>query len=174
MAFGQLSLKGRALRHLARREHSRAELERKLRPHAQDSAEASAEQLVQQALNELAAHGLLSDERAAQAVLNLRAQRYGERLLRQDLQAKGLAPALVSHTLQQASASELQRARAVWQRKFGQPPADAADSARQMRFLAGRGFAGDVVRQVMREARAGLRGHARTALDELEFDPGGN
>lgn len=154
MAFGQLSLKGRALRYLSQREHSRAELARKLRPHAEDRPEASAAEQINRALDELAAQGLLSDERAAQSVLNLRAARYGERRLRQDLQAKGLAPELVSQTLQQARGSELERARQVWLRRFGHAPDSPAEAARQMRFLAGRGFAGEVVQRVLREQRS--------------------
>jgi regulatory protein len=157
MAFGQLSLKGRALRYLSRREHSRAELARKLRPHALDCAESSASTQISQALDELAAQGLLSDERAAQSVLNLRAPRYGERRLRQDLQAKGLAPELISQTLQQARGTESERALQVWQRKFGQTPANAAEAARQMRFLAGRGFGGEVIRQLLQRVRADRR-----------------
>ena len=65
------------------------------------------------------------------------------------MQAKGLAPALVASTLQQARATELERARDVWQRKFGAPAPDAAGRAKQMRFLAGRGFDGDVIRRVV-------------------------
>ncbi len=149
MAFGQLSLKARALRHLARREHSRAELARKLRPHARDEGDASAEQQIGQALDALATLGLLSDERSAQSLLRQRAG-HGERRLRQDLQARGLAPELVARTLQQARGSELQRARQLWQRRFGQPPASAAEAARQMRFLAGRGFTAEVVHRVLR------------------------
>ena len=36
MAFGSLSVKGRALRYLSQREHSRLELERKLARHVAD------------------------------------------------------------------------------------------------------------------------------------------
>lgn len=149
MAFGQLSLKGRALRWLAQREHSRAELERKLARHAEDTEETSAEAQIARALDELQAAGLLSDERTAASVLTYQGARFGSRRLKQTLQAKGLAPALVSATLQQARGSELERAREVWRRRFGAPPADAAARAKQMRFLAARGFEGDVIRRVV-------------------------
>ncbi len=181
MAFGALSLKGRALRYLAQREHSRAELERKLARFvvlANASADASADapadaaaeaaagapadedadpeerrnaaqvQLTR-ALDELAAAGLLSDNRAADAVLSAQGRRFGSRRLKQVLQQKGLAPELVKHTLQQAKGTELARAREVWRRRFGAPAADAAERAKQMRFLAGRGFDGDVIRRVV-------------------------
>ncbi len=150
MAFGLLSVKGRALRHLAQREHSRAELERKLARHVQDTDEVSAEVQIATALDELAAKGLLSEERTAEAVLNGQGRRHGVRRLKQTLQHKGLAPALVASTLQQARATEYERALAVWRRRFGEPPADATERAKQMRFLAGRGFEGEVIQRVVR------------------------
>ena len=54
----------------------------------------------------------------------------------------------MASTLQQARGTELARAQEVWRRRFGHPPADAAERARQMRFLAGRGFEGDIIRRV--------------------------
>ena len=150
MGFAALSVKGRALRYLAQREHSRQELERKLARHVQDTEAASAEVQISAALDELAAKGLLCEERAAASVLHSQGQRYGVRRLKQTLQGKGLAPALVASTLQQARSTELARALEVWRRRFGSPPADAAERARQMRFLAGRGFEGDIIRRVVR------------------------
>ena len=150
MGFGALSVKGRALRYLAQREHSRAELERKLARHVEDQPEASAQAQIAAALDELSAKGLLSEARVAESVLLSQGRRYGVRRLKQTMQAKGLAPELVARTLQQARATELERAQDVWQRRFGSPPADAAERARQMRFLAGRGFEGDVIRRVVR------------------------
>jgi len=150
VGFGALSVKGRALRYLAQREHSRAELERKLARHVEDQPEASAQAQIAAALDELSAKGLVSEARVAESVLLSQGRRYGVRRLKQTMQAKGLAPELVARTLQQARATELERAQDVWQRRFGSPPADAAERARQMRFLAGRGFEGDVIRRVVR------------------------
>ena len=149
MGFAALSVKGRALRYLAQREHSRVELERKLARHVEDQPEASAQQQIAAALDELAAKGLLSDQRAADAVLSGQGARFGSRRLKQTLQTKGLEPALVAGVLQQARATELERAREVWRRRFGAPAEDAAGRAKQMRFLAGRGFDGDVIRRVV-------------------------
>ena len=149
MAFGALSVKGRALRYLAQREHSRQELERKLARRVEDTEQASAQQQIARALDELAQAGLLSDTRTAASVLRSQGQRYGVRRLKQTLQAKGLDAELVSTTLQQARGTELERAREVWQRRFGAPPDNAAERARQMRFLAGRGFEGDTIRRVV-------------------------
>lgn len=149
MGFGAPSVKGRALRYLAQREHSRAELERKLARAVEDTPEASAQQQISAALDDLTAKGLLSDQRTAESVLRGQGARHGSRRLKQTLQAKGLAPSLVASTLQQARATELERAQDVWRRKFGAPAPDAAGRAKQMRFLAGRGFDGDIIRRVV-------------------------
>jgi regulatory protein len=152
MSFAALSVKGRALRYLSQREHSRVELERKLARHVQDTEDTSAPAQIAAALDDLAAKGLLSEARTAEAVLNSQGRRYGVHRLKQTLQGKGLAPELVASTLQQARGTELERAQDVWRRRFGEPAADAAERARQMRFLAGRGFEGEVIRRVVRGA----------------------
>jgi regulatory protein len=150
LAFGAPSLKGRALRYLSQREHSRAELERKLARHVEDTPEAPAAAQIAQAIDELAAHGLQSESRVAESVLAAQAPRFGARRLKQTMQQKGLAPELINATLQQAQASELQRAQALWKRRFGEVAADAAGRAKQARFLAARGFGGDVIRRVVK------------------------
>jgi len=149
MGFGSLSVKGRALRYLSQREHSRLELERKLARHVQDTEAASAQAQIALALDQLAAADLLSEARAAESVLSSQGRRYGSRRLKQVLLLKGLEPDLISATLRQAKGTELARAREVWRRRFGEQPADAAERARQMRFMAGRGFDGDVIRRVV-------------------------
>jgi len=161
----EVSLKARALRHLARREHSRAELERKLgaqlaRESARELARGGgppeaeeAHRQINRTLDELAARGLLSDERTAEAMLAGPGQRLGSRRLKHALLAKGLAPELVADTVKQSRATELERARELWRRRFGGVPAeDAAGRARQMRFLAGRGFDAEVIRHLLRGA----------------------
>ncbi len=139
----QTSLKGRALRLLSMREHSRKELERKLAAHEETPGE------LQQALDELQAKGFISDERAAESVLHRRAARLGMGRLKQELQAKGLDAVLVAQSLERLKGTELDRARAVWRRKFEAPPRDAAERAKQSRFLAARGFGGEVIRKVL-------------------------
>ncbi len=154
MAFGAPSVKGRALRYLGQREHSRLELERKLKRHVEDLPDASAKAQISAALDELAAHGLLNEARAAESVLRSQSARFGDRRLRQTLQAKGIGAELIASTMQAAMlestlGTEIERARALWQRRFGAPAADARDRAKQARFLIGRGFGGDVVRRVV-------------------------
>ena len=139
-----LSLKGRALRYLAAREHSRAELERKLAPHAAalDPAE------LPRVLDELTAKGLISEQRVAESVLYRRAQLGGARVLH-ELRAKGLSEQALADAAGQLRATELARARAVWAKKFGAPPQNLAEQARQTRFLAARGFSFDTVRKLL-------------------------
>jgi regulatory protein len=152
MAFGAPSVKGRALRYLAQREHSRAELQRKLARHAEDGPAGSAAEQIARALDELSTLGLLNEQRVADSILRSQCARFGVRRLKQVLQGKGLNAELVSTTLRQAHVTELERARQVWQRKYGQLPLNAAERARQMRFLAGRGFEVEVIRQVVQGA----------------------
>lgn len=146
----RLSLKGRGLQILAQREHSRSELRRKLLAHAQkDEAEAGAAiEQVEAVLDWLQANRYLCEERFVESRVHARASRYGNLRIRQELAQHGVA--LTADAAQQLKDSELARAREVWSRKFGQPAADAAERARQMRFLAGRGFSSEVIRQVAR------------------------
>ena len=139
-----LSLKGRALKALSQREHSRAELLKKLKPHAGPEDDLPA------LLDQLAEQGWISEARVAQSVVHRRAGRLGAGRLKQELQAKGLAPELVSSTVAELAQTELARAVAVWQKKFGVPASDPKTRATQARFLLGRGFAPGVVSRVLR------------------------
>ena len=139
-----LSLKGRALKYLAAREHSRVELTRKLAPHAE-----SPEQ-VAQVLDELEQKGWLSAQRFADSMLHRKAARYGAARLKAEL-AQHQLPSEVAHAATQSLRdTEFERAHALWLRRFGTPAQSPEDKARQMRFLLNRGFASDVVRRVIR------------------------
>ena len=142
----QPSLKGRALRLLSQREHSRLELERKLAAHETEPGELA------RALDELQARGFISEARVVESVVHRRAAKLGTARVRQELLAKGLAPEAMAEALEQLRGSELARAREVWARKFGQPASDPQERAKQMRFLVSRGFAAEVVRRVVRGA----------------------
>lgn len=144
------SLEARALRYLARREHSRAELARKLARHAEDTPDAPAAQQVDAVLDALAAAGLLSDRRAAEALVGAKAPRLGQMRLRKLLRERGVPDDEAAAALESVRGDELARAQAVWQRRFGAVADDAAGRARQARFLAGRGFDAEVVRRVVR------------------------
>ena len=159
------SLTARALQWLAQREHSRVELRRKLlRLVRQRAAEQAAGQAaddrdaaadpaseVDALLDWLIANGYLSDARFVDSRVNARGARYGNLRIRHELGQHGVS--LDAATAERLQGSELTRARAVWARKFGAAPAGlAAERARQMRFLAGRGFSADVIRRVVRGA----------------------
>jgi regulatory protein len=101
-------------------------------------------------LDQLTEQGWISEARVAQSVVHRRASRLGVGRLKQELQAKGLAPELVAATVAELADTEGARARAVWQKKFGAPAADAKARAAQARFLLGRGFAPGVVSRVLR------------------------
>ena len=128
---------------LARRDHSRAELTRKL------STDGTRED-IQTMLDQLEQSGLLSDARFAEAYVSSRAARAGNAKLRHSLRARGVADDVIAASLPADSDSEFERAREVWRRKFGTAPADRADYARQARFLQQRGFASDIVRKVLK------------------------
>lgn len=168
-----LSVKGRALRYLSQREHSRAELTRKLLRHVEDTPEASAQQQIDAALDALATADLLNEQRAADALVRRRAGRDGDRLLRQRLREQGLADVHIASALagigHDGLETELDRARALWQRRYGATGIDAADAtarARQARFLAARGFEADTVRRVLREQGRQARGEPDDDLDD--------
>lgn len=141
----QPDLKTRALRYLARREHSRLELERKLAPHTEDPAE------LQKVLDEMERRGWLSAQRVVEQTLHNRRARYGSRRIVRELEDKGIAQALIAEAVQQLRTGEVEAARDVWRRKFGTPPGDARERARQMRFLLGRGFDPEAVNKVVNE-----------------------
>ena len=153
-----LSLKAVALRLLAQREQSVAELRRKLLRRALADREPAAESIAQSAgeveavLGWLRANQYVDEERFAESRVHARSARFGNLRIRNELARHGveLAPEIRAGL----AASEMDRATAVWQRKFGQPPADAHAQARQARFLAGRGFSSEVIRRLVRRSGA--------------------
>jgi regulatory protein len=80
--------------------------------------------------------------------VNARAARFGQRRIQLELAQHGLA--LDSETAAELKSTEIQRARDLWQRRFGELPVDVAARAKQARFLAGRGFSGDTIRKVLK------------------------
>jgi regulatory protein len=175
-----LSLKARALQWLSQREHSRSELRRKLMTaarrrdalaalaaaaNARASLDATADADTDTApstaldraaevdalLDWLAAQRYLSEARFVESRLHARSARFGQRRIAQELAQHGVK--LDAASAERLRNTELERARALWARRFGSTPAtDTAQRAKQMRFLAGRGFDGDVIRRVVRGA----------------------
>lgn len=136
-------LRQRAIRWLARREHSRLELARKLAPHG-------TREEIDAMLAQLESEGLLSDSRYAEAYLRSHGDRFGTARLRRTLREKGI-PAEVAAAPLGELVEELERARGVWARKFDAVPRDPREWARQARFLQSRGFATEVIRRLLRE-----------------------
>lgn len=142
------SLKAQAVAHLARREYSRTELRSRLL-----RGDASAE-AVDAALDELAAAGLLSDARFANAVVRQKSGSYSKRAISETLKAKGVTGddatgALAGHEIDDADAMV-----ALWRRRFGTAPKDDREKARQVRFLQSRGFALSAIFRLLRNPPA--------------------
>ena len=140
------SLKTRALGYLARREHSRLELERKLARHAQTPEELSS------MLDTLEQRGFLSAARVIEHVIHIRKDRFGSQRIMHELREKGIAENLIAAALPNIKEAEQNNAREVWRRRFGAMPADAKERGRQTRFLMGRGFSAEVIREVLRHS----------------------
>lgn len=139
------TLRERALRLLARREHSRVELARKLAAHAESPEE------LDKLLNDLTDRRLLSDARYVEMRMNARASRFGNARIAHEMQQQGVSSELIEEALA-SGLDEISRARQVWMRKFGnkQVTTDATARARQIRFLMNRGFSGETIRRVLR------------------------
>ncbi len=145
----KLSLKNRALQYLSLREHSRLELARKLSRYAQEEDD------VEALLDFLEQARFLSSERFSEALVRRRAASYGSNRIMAELQTHGLAPELMSQSKAELAESEVARACAVWHKKFAHHVDDAVplspeQRAKQIRFLAQRGFSSHAIRIAMR------------------------
>ena len=142
-ARGEATPRRVAMGYLARREHSAAELRRKL-----GKRDYSAEEITA-TLVALEQEGLQSDRRFAEAFARSRCRRgKGPSRVRAELRERGVAEELVDLALQDLDWAAA--ARAARQKKFGPDiPADFADRAKQMRFLQYRGFGSDEIRHAL-------------------------
>jgi regulatory protein len=139
-ASGSADLWVRALRFLARREHSRSELERKLSQHA------ASEEILQGVLGELESRKLLSNHRFAEGRTRVLARKYGAAKIRQDLKARGVDEATIARL---APGDELERARAILERKYREPSSTREEKVKRARFLQSRGFSYDVIKKLL-------------------------
>lgn len=139
-----VELRARALRLLARREHSRAELGRKLAPRAEspDALESLLESLEQKKQ--------LSNERFAAERARVLSRKFGAARIRQDLKSKGVDRETIDRI---SSEGELERASAILSRKYRAPPLTREERAKRMRFLQSRGFSSEIIFQLL-SARA--------------------
>jgi regulatory protein len=134
-------LKARALRYLARREHSRAELARKLSPYAES------QQLLEGLLGELEGRKLLSNHRFAEMRTHILSRKYGAARIRHDLKSKGVPDELVTSV---SAEGELERAQEILRRKYKTPATTREERAKRARFLQGRGFSLDTIYRLVR------------------------
>lgn len=137
------TLRERALRLLAQREHSRTELAKKLKPHAGTEEDLTA------LLDELSLRKLLSDERYAESRTRVLSRRFGAARIAHELRSVGVDEQLAEQALKAARVTEVERAREVWRRKFRAAPQTREERARQVRFLQSRGFSFDAIRAVV-------------------------
>lgn len=135
-----VELRARALRLLARREHSRAEMARKLAPRAESPA------ALAELLDSLEQKKQLSDARYAEARVRQLSRKYGAARIRQDLKANGVGGDLIDGV---SGEGELERARAILERKYRSPATTREERAKRMRFLQGRGFSLDTIYQAI-------------------------
>ncbi len=137
-------LKARALRYLAAREHSRAELARKLARHAGEGDD------IEALLDSLEGAQFQSDQRFAENLVHRRAARFGTSRIMAELGQHNIDPEALGELKTRLGADETTRALEVWRKKFGTPAQDAAGRARQARFLAQRGFSSRSISAVLR------------------------
>jgi regulatory protein len=149
MAKMQMSLKARAIRYLSAREHSRLELARKLSAYAQEGDD------IEALLDNLEAAKFLSQERFSEALVRRRSERYGNSRILMELQSHGIAGEDLGEIKSSLAEDESQRAAAILRRKFDQPPAEAAERAKYMRFLQQRGFSHRAIQAALKSFEQG-------------------
>jgi regulatory protein len=170
----KLSLKNRALRFLSLREHSRLELGRKLARFAEEGDD------VEALLDFLEEKRFLSCERFSESLIRRRSENFGNQRILAELQTHGLGSRLSEGSMAELAESEVERARAVWQKKFGRTAklsneksnaesnaesnkeSDQRDSlsndagsareqrAKEIRYLMARGFSGGAIKAALR------------------------
>ena len=138
-----------AIKHMARREHSRAELHAKLLAQITPDNPSPGNN-VNEILDELVKRGWLSDSRVVEQMLRTRRNRFGMLRIAHELRQKGIDENLINDVMPQMRDSELEAAYGVWKRKFGLAPENGNEKARQIRFLQSRGFMQGVIFKLLR------------------------
>ena len=132
---------------LARREHGRMELSRKLR------SRGAPPDLIEPALEKLADEGLLSEARYLESFVRMRANAgYGPLRIHEELTQRGLPREEIEQALRDSGFDWNEQLREVWLRKFGELPGDQRERARQGRFLSYRGYPLNSIGRLLRGA----------------------
>ncbi|MEA3303791.1 MAG: regulatory protein RecX [Pseudomonadota bacterium] len=134
-----------AIRLLAPREHSRLELRRKLlkRDHAAE--------VVEEVLQRLEAHGLLSDERFVEQYIAMRKRKgYGPVRIRKELRERGINDTLIHEWIDERDDEWRANMKQVVEKKFSiLVNAEYKEQARLARFLEYRGFPNHMIRDYL-------------------------
>jgi regulatory protein len=134
-----------AMELLARREHGRVELSRKLRQRG------ATPELIDPALDRLTEEGLLSEARYLESFVSYRARSgYGPVRIREELGQRGLVRTDIEQALRACNVDWREQMEEIWRRKFGELPVDARERAQQGRFLAYRGYSMDMISKLLR------------------------
>jgi len=119
---------------------------------------------VDELLDALEKSRFLSSERFSESLIRRRSESYGNSRILAELQTHGLDSELMAHSKAELAESEVARACAVWQKKFGRTKQSASEDsadcsapeldireqrARQVRYLAQRGFSGKAIKAAM-------------------------
>ena len=148
-AVAAARVRAAAIRYLARREYSRAELRQRL------LRRGFGVEITDVALDALVVAGYLSDARTAESTVAQKAGQFGRRAIEHALKQRGIGAADIATALTSvAHADEFAQAREVWLRRYGAPPASERERARQIRFLQARGYPLAVALRVLRVAGA--------------------
>ena len=148
-AKAPVSLRAQAMRFLARREHSREELRRKLATRVEEGDNLEA------VLDELAAKGWLSDARYAEHTVRAKARRYGPLKVAHYLKSRGVNEAAIEAGVRAAGDDGTANLETIWKTRFRHLPSDERERARQVRFLQGRGFALEEIFRFLKQRQAG-------------------
>lgn len=139
------TLKQRAIALLARREYARGELAARL------VAAGAKRDEIEPLLDELQLSGYLSDARFAGALVRQKTGTHAQRAIARELRERGVAKEVAAAALAESGAGdEFAQAQALWQRRFGRPPGDEREKARQLRFLVSRGYSVSVAYRILR------------------------
>lgn len=134
---------------LARREHGRAELSRKLRQRG------ATQDLIDPALDRLAEEGLLNESRYLESYIASRARAgYGPVRIREELSQRGLPHGEIDGALNESDVDWNENLREAWRRKFARLPQDARERAQQGRFLSYRGYSMEAISRLLSGRRS--------------------
>jgi regulatory protein len=146
--------RARAVYFLSRREYSRSELRARLIVSLRETPVTT--EMIDEALDFMAKNRWQSDERFVQQTVKVKGAKFGLSRVKHELNQHHLPAEIVAEQLDSLAQTEVSRAREVWQRKFGQPPVDMKERAKQVRFMASRGFSFDVIKKAMSGIDDGL------------------